>query len=118
MITNDRQYKIVKSQVDDFQDALEGLSFSLPENVHPKIAEAHKNAIQSQLNELLADIKEYEDLKEGRILVSEINSLDQLPLALIQARIANQLTQAELAEKLGLKMQQIQRYEAEQYESA
>jgi HTH-type transcriptional regulator/antitoxin HigA len=118
MITNDRQYKIAKSQADDFQNALEGFAFSLPENVHPKIAEAHKNAIQSQLDELLADIIEYEDLKEGKIVVSEINALEELPLALIRARIANQLTQAELAEKLQLKMQQIQRYESEKYESA
>jgi len=118
MITNDRQYKIAKSQIDDFQNALEGISFTLPENVHPKIVEAHKNAIQSQLNELLAEIKEYEDLKEGKIIMSEINSVEELPLALIKARIANQLTQAELAEKLNMKMQQIQRYEAERYESA
>ncbi|TRW25958.1 ImmA/IrrE family metallo-endopeptidase [Flavobacterium zepuense] len=118
MITNDRQYKIVKSQVDDFKNALEGLSFTLPANVHPKLVEAHRNAIYSKLNELLDEVNEYEDLKDGKIIISEIDNIDQLPLALIRSRIANQLTQSELAERLGMKMQQIQRYESEKYSSA
>ena len=118
MITNDRQYKIAKSQVDDFENALEGLLFKFPENIHPLMVEAHRNAIKSKLIDLKNEIKEYEDLKEGRIIISEINSLNELPLALIKARIANHLTQAELAEKLNLKMQQIQRYEADKYETA
>ncbi|MFQ5652267.1 MAG: helix-turn-helix transcriptional regulator [bacterium] len=37
---------------------------------------------------------------------------------LIQARIARGLTQKELAQKLGLKEQQIQRYEANDYAKA
>jgi len=64
------------------------------------------------------EVQEYESLKSGAVVVAEINNLSELPLALIKARIANGLTQAELAEKVGVKMQQIQRYEAERYESA
>lgn len=120
MITNDRQYKIVKNQIDEFQRALDGfpIQSSAMEYVHPKLIEAQKNAIIYQLNSLLAETKEYEDLKEGRIAVTEIASIEDLPLALIRARIANNLTQSELADRLGLKMQQIQRYEAERYETA
>jgi transcriptional regulator with XRE-family HTH domain len=47
-----------------------------------------------------------------------IGSLDELPKTLIQARIAAGLTQEELAAKLGLRPQQIQRYEATDYRSA
>ncbi|MFT3793778.1 helix-turn-helix domain-containing protein [Flavobacterium sp.] len=118
MITNDRQYKIVKSQAEDFQNALESLSFKLPENVHPQLIDAHRNAIESKLQDLLLSLKEYEDLKDGKTVISEINSLEELPLALIRSRIANNLTQSELADKLDMKMQQIQRYEAEKYETA
>ncbi len=118
MITNDRQYKIIKSQTVDFISALEGLSFTHAENIHPKLIEAHKNALEFKLNNLLGDIKEYEDLKSGQTVISQVDSLEQLPLAIIKARIANQLTQSDLAKKLNIKMQQIQRYEAEKYETA
>jgi HTH-type transcriptional regulator/antitoxin HigA len=45
-------------------------------------------------------------------------SLAELPGILIRARIAQGLSQRELAGKLGLKEQQIQRYEAEEYSTA
>jgi len=44
--------------------------------------------------------------------------LAELPLLLIKARIANRLTQSELATLLHVKEQQIQRYESELYSSA
>jgi HTH-type transcriptional regulator/antitoxin HigA len=50
--------------------------------------------------------------------VLKAESLDELPNVLIRARIARGLSQRELADALGLKEQQIQRYEAEQYASA
>ncbi|GGC42383.1 hypothetical protein GCM10011386_38230 [Parapedobacter defluvii] len=120
MITNDRQYKISKSQIENFQTALDAFSVASEnaENTHPKILEAYKSAIESQLNDLLEEVREYEDLKAGRVVMAEIHDLSGLPLALIKSRIANGLTQAELAEKLGVKMQQIQKYEAERYSSA
>jgi HTH-type transcriptional regulator/antitoxin HigA len=120
MITNDRQYKIAKAQIDKFEHSLEDLDFSAStaKDIHPKLWEVQKNAIQAQLNELLSEVQQYESLKAGKIVIAEINNLKDLPLALIQARIANGMTQAELAEKVGVKMQQIQRYEAEQYETA
>jgi len=119
MITNDRQYKIAKSQIENFQQALADITFtSSAKNVHPSLLDIQKNAIQSQLNDLINDVNEYEALKSGKIAITEVKSLKELPLALIKARIANGLTQAELAEKVGVKMQQIQRYEAELYETA
>jgi transcriptional regulator with XRE-family HTH domain len=120
MITNDRQYKITKSQIENFQQSLDSLALSatVTEKIHPKLLELQKNSIESQLNDLLREVKEYEDLKAGKIVVTEVNSLKDLPLALIKARIANGFTQAELAAKIGVKMQQIQRYEAEKYDSA
>lgn len=120
MITNDRQYKIVKAQIENFQHSLTTLNAGLitANNVHPKLIEAQKNAIKSQLSELEFEVTEYENLKEGKIAIAEVKSLKDLPLTLIKARIANGLTQAELAEKIGVKMQQVQRYEAEKYESA
>jgi HTH-type transcriptional regulator/antitoxin HigA len=47
----------------------------------------------------------------------ELHSLSELPDLLIKARIARGYTQAELARRLKLKSQQIQRYEATRYRS-
>jgi HTH-type transcriptional regulator / antitoxin HigA len=120
MITNDRQYKIAKSQIESFLQSLDSLALTSgsAKNIHPKLFDVQKNAIQSQLNDLVAEVLEYENLKTGKIAISHVNSLQELPLALIKARIANGLTQAELADKVGVKMQQIQRYESEKYDSA
>lgn len=54
------------------------------------------------------------------ILISSLilYSLSELPATLIKARIAAKLSQKALAERLGLKEQQIQRYEATEYASA
>jgi transcriptional regulator with XRE-family HTH domain len=45
----------------------------------------------------------------------EVRSLRDLPIVLIEGRIAARLTQRDLAKRLGLPEQQIQRYEATLY---
>ncbi|MFX8106508.1 helix-turn-helix transcriptional regulator, partial [Acinetobacter baumannii] len=47
-----------------------------------------------------------------------VGNLDALSDLLIAARIARGMTQKDLANFLGLKMQQIQKYEADQYQTA
>lgn len=120
MITNDRQYKIVKSQIQDFKLALDAfpLEQQEAENIHPVIMEAQRNAILSKLNELVKQTEEYDALKAGQILVTNVRTLKDLPIALIQSRIANGYSQSKLAELLDIKEQQLQRYEAERYDSA
>ncbi len=120
MITNDRQYKIVKVQIASFQDSLATADFEakIAKDIDPMLFDVQKKAIKSQLDDLTLAVKEYEDLKAGKIVVTEVSSVKELPIALIKARIANGLNQAQLAEKIGLKMQQIQRYESEVYETA
>ena len=51
------------------------------------------------------------------LTVVEVTSLEDVPAALVMARTAAGLTQSELADKLGLKEQQIKRYEATGYAS-
>jgi HTH-type transcriptional regulator / antitoxin HipB len=47
-----------------------------------------------------------------------LGSLNDLPTTLIKARIAAGMTQKDLANKIGVQEQQIQRYEASLYSSA
>ena len=74
-----------------------------------------REAMQSQLEELREQIAEFEALRTGNVAVLELEGLQQIPMALLRARISSGLTQKELAHRLGLKEQQIQRYEATRY---
>ena len=72
----------------------------------------------SQLQDPEAELQEYETLKTGGPRILAMDSLEGLPKVLIQARIAAGLTQEDLAARLGVKPQQIQRYEASDYQTA
>jgi ribosome-binding protein aMBF1 (putative translation factor) len=63
-------------------------------------------------------VSAYEKLRIGRAKEVVLESVEDLPNALIRARIAAGLTQEGLARRLGLKTQQVQRYELTEYESA
>ena len=67
---------------------------------------------------LRSDLREYEALKAGHFEFDQLKTIAELPTMLIKARIARGLSQRDLADRLGLKEQQIQRYEASGYESA
>ena len=75
-------------------------------------------AIKSQASDLSAQIQEYEALKSGNIKTLTATSLAELPNILIKARIAQGLSQSDLAQRLRMPEQQVQRYEAEAYASA
>ncbi len=120
MITNERQYKITRSEADRFRHAISEMiaSRSGHEGVHPRLAQAEREAMESQLADLQAELAEYDRLKAADLSLISINSFDELADGLIKARIASGLSQRALADRLGLKEQQIQRYEAERYASA
>ena len=117
MIKNERQYRITKTQAEGFARTLENLKQN-PSSDHPLIAKAQEDAIRSQLTDLENQLQEYESLKAGRFEPVQLNFISQLPDVLIKARIARGLSQKDLAEKLHVKEQQIQRYEATDYASA
>jgi transcriptional regulator with XRE-family HTH domain/Zn-dependent peptidase ImmA (M78 family) len=120
MITNERQYRITKAETDRFRDALSKLTAhgDQREGVHPLLVKAERDALRSQLDDLAAELREYEALKAGGVSIIKIDSFSELAEGLIKARIAAGLSQKALADRLHLKEQQVQRYEAERYASA
>ncbi|MBS1790118.1 MAG: helix-turn-helix transcriptional regulator [Acidobacteria bacterium] len=121
MITNARQYRITKAQAEKFRQALEEFDYrpsAHAADVHPRLIRAQREAIASQLETLEQEIEEYERLQKSRRRHLDLEQIAELPESLIRARIAAGLSQRELAKRLGLKEQQIQRYEATKYESA
>ena len=117
-ITNERQYRISKAQLRRLEAALEQNLKANPQGIAPRLHRAMLDGLRSQIEELREEIQEYERLKSRRVRSLELESLEELPLVLTKARIARGLTQAELAKALGIKPQQIQRYEATGYQSA
>jgi ribosome-binding protein aMBF1 (putative translation factor) len=118
MIKNERQYRITKSQAAKFERTIADAAGAPHRNLHPALRKAQLDGLKSQLDDLRRDLREYEALRSGKRKVAALSSLEELSKTLIQARIAGGLTQEDLAAKLGLKPQQIQRYEATNYQSA
>jgi ribosome-binding protein aMBF1 (putative translation factor) len=116
VITNERQYRISKAELRRFAEAIEAHDKrELEPDVDPRIHQAMRDSLESEAEELESQVARYEDLREGRVSERELDSLRDLPIALIEARIAAGLTQGALADRLGLPEQQVQRWEASQY---
>lgn len=116
MITNERQYRISKSEARKFEQAItaaRGREAS-PE-VDPRIHQAMIDSLESELAILREALDRYEALKAGKVKKRSVGSLRELPVILIEGRIAAGLTQRQLAERLGLPEQQVQRYESTMY---
>lgn len=120
MIKNERQYRISKTQVSRFQHTLDGLQrgSSSPGDLHPRIMQAQIDAVRSQLTDLEEEIREYEALKRGEFQLEHLMVINDLATLLIKARIASGWSQRELAQRVGIKEQQVQQYEATDYQSA
>lgn len=120
MITNERQYKITRTEAEKFRQAIAEMNASsgAREGVHPRLVQAEREALESQLDDLERELTQYEQLKTVAAPMILLDSFDDLAEGLIKARIAAGISQKELADRLGLKEQQVQRYEAERYASA
>jgi HTH-type transcriptional regulator/antitoxin HigA len=62
------------------------------------------------------EITAYEELTNSSPLLEERN-IEDLPNLLIEYKIHSGLTQKEFSKKIGMKEQQLQRYEAENFKS-
>ena len=120
MIANERQYRITRRKERSFCRAIERFDAlgSKRKDVHPRIRQAEREAMESQLEDLRAELAEYDRLKAPDLSVISTASFDELPDGLVKARITAGLSQRALAQWLGVKEQRIQRYEAERYASA
>ena len=111
MIKSEKQYRITIQKLQEFKESLIALNSNDREDLMNSIM---INSIKSQIQTFKRELSEYEFLKSTKpnVLVSKI---EDLPQVLIKARISKGLTQGQLAAKMGLKEQQIQRYEATNY---
>ncbi|MBI4558616.1 MAG: helix-turn-helix domain-containing protein [Candidatus Hydrogenedentes bacterium] len=120
MITNERQYRITKAQLSKMKEAVQTFDVEAVarRTGSTVLAKAELEALRSEVEVLSAELREYETLKSGTVTILKAHNLEALPGILVRARIARGLSQRQLADMLGLREQQIQRYESENYASA
>lgn len=114
MIKNEKQYKITKKKLQEIhEDRLRMQSQGERLSVKEKLILASAIHLQEELeNEVIA----YEQLKNSIPKLGE-RRIDDLPDLLIEFKIHSGLTQKEFSQKIGMKEQQLQRYEAENFNS-
>lgn len=119
MITNQLQYRVTKSTIEKFREAIRVAEASEPsEGVAPEFHQAAIDAYHSEIEALQSELDHYDDLRSGRIGSRQLGSLCEVPIALIEARIVAGISQKELGRRLGVAEQQIQRYEKNHYSGA
>jgi HTH-type transcriptional regulator/antitoxin HigA len=116
MIYSDKQYGVSSAQLSKLQEALAATKDRVADQ--PWLKQAETDALKSQIADIEAELAEYNLLKSGQVSFSKTYALEELPRVLVQARIASAMSQTDLAEKLGMKPQQVQRYEATDYMAA
>jgi len=117
MIKNQRQYKIVKSQMTKCELALRRTVTSPNPNIPEAFRKAEIHALENELQKMKQEIKSYEEIRSGKEK-KFIGTLASLAELLIKARQRRGLNQRELAQIVGCKEQQIQRYESGDYKQA
>ena len=117
MIKNERQYKITRGKADEIRVIISELDNSpLSDGLSAEMRELQLEALSGTLGDFETELADYDALHDATLI--EATGIGEFPTALIRARIARGLTQRELADRLGLAEQAIQRYEAGDYASA
>ncbi|WP_017259514.1 helix-turn-helix domain-containing protein [Pedobacter arcticus] len=75
------------------------------------------NSFDGMIANLQEELEEYKTLKEGNLKILEAKNLKELPQLIIKARIAQGISQTDLGKRLDIQAQQIQRYEANDYQT-
>jgi HTH-type transcriptional regulator/antitoxin HigA len=117
MLKNERQYNSARTQLKAWMKNLEVLAQREAQKVVADwLLEEERFGIEQQIKQLSAEIQEYEELLAGKKpAMPPAAVLDDLPKMLIQWRIYRRWTQKELAIRLGMQENQLQKYEAENY---
>jgi ribosome-binding protein aMBF1 (putative translation factor) len=121
MITNDRQVEITQKWIRRFTDSLDEVTRLLAGEVadhnERRKLEVFAASFRSQIAELESQITEYNALRANRAQTIPFTSINDLAKALIKARIAAGLSQADLAARLAMEEEELQRHESRDYQT-
>jgi HTH-type transcriptional regulator / antitoxin HigA len=116
-ILNQREYRLAKAREFRLEKAIEtAMSIGrLATSLSDAALHARASALQAEHQKVRAEIDAYENLQNAKHSVGNEAETRELGFVPILARIRRRLSQRQLAEMLGLKEQQIQRYESDRY---
>ncbi|KAA6332982.1 hypothetical protein EZS27_018562 [termite gut metagenome] len=118
MIKNKKQYASIIKEVEVLKNNIRDTEEVLKKDDNASL-KLQLSTFKKGLRKLSKEIEEFERLTSGELSALEFNSAkDDMNKAIISFRIASQLTQKELAEKMYIQEQQIQRYEQFDYLTA
>ncbi len=83
--------------------------------MHPIQKKLYLDIALNRHKENIAEIAEYDAIKNKEISELRISNVDDFPKLMIQSRIANSWSHKDLAEKLMTQEQQVQRFEQNDY---
>jgi transcriptional regulator with XRE-family HTH domain len=117
MIKNQKQAAVVRKEIDDLRALiLEMDEVSAKQKLDLK-QQLQYNVWKGRIEDLIIEIEEYKILTSPELRTLEIGS-ENLAKAIVSFRIASGMTQSDLADKLEIQEQQIQRYEQNDYLTA
>ncbi len=112
MIATDTQYNVTARKLSKLRETLAFLASGSESN---PFARAQQQSVENLSKQLQSELGEYETLKAGNFSELPVETLADLPRTLIRARIVRGLNQSQLAELIGVRPQQIQRWENDEY---
>lgn len=107
MIKNDLQLAVAQKKVESLTTDIAALGDMAADRMHRRL-----------LGRVQRDIAEYIEISSGRMKDFPFGDVAELPELLVKARIAAGLTQKDLAERIGVAPQSVQRDEKGAYETA
>ncbi len=119
MIKSEREYRITLEQRARLAAGLELLRQARASGGEPDpLRFVEEVGLKAQVEELQGEIRDYERLRNQGLPTRDVTDLADLPTMLVMARIANGLTEEELAERLGLAVDELRDHEENEYVQA
>jgi len=113
MIKSDVQRERTVAQIEGFRRALAVAAQEKP----GKRSAALRGSYRSMIGQLEDELREYDRLKSGKLVLPRIERLDQIAPFIAKMRIAKGVSQTEMARRLGVSKQVISRYEEAEYQT-
>lgn len=119
LITNERQERDVNALIEQIGEALSSdqVLKQLVDGLPPEVLDGVRRSLVAERGELVESLKAYRAAQGGDVAALKARAGNDLGALLVAARVAKGWKQKELARRLFLPEQQIQRYEAERYRS-
>lgn len=119
LITNERQERETAALIEQIAEALssEQILKQVVDGLPPEVLEGVRQSLVAEKQELINSLEAYRAAQLGSIDALKARAGSDLGALLVAARVAKGWKQKDLARRLFLPEQQIQRYEAEKYRS-